>query len=128
MVQIAEDEIDRGLVLHLDPSTLKNAGATICCCDESREVKGTHFFLCLGVDATHGDWLPLYSEDGVGRLRITKAGKYGHPKWTRSDSFYHPNQIWTVTHGGVVEAAIGGSDLSMPGQRNGVLEDAIPNI
>jgi hypothetical protein len=91
-------------------------------------VEDDHFFLCLGVDATDGDWLPLYSRGGTNRIQIPATSKFGHPKWVSSASFYHPVQTWSVSHEGAVAAAVAAGDLSRPDDRNGVHEAGIPNI
>lgn len=127
-MSITSDEIDRGLVLHMDPAVLLANGAKVKCPVPSRIVTSGHFFLCLGVDATHGDWAPLYSKNGPGRAEIPASGKQGYVKWTGAPSYYHSDQIWTVSHTGAVAAAGVGGDMSKRGNRNTVDEAAIPPI
>ncbi|MGH3119111.1 MAG: hypothetical protein ACRDQ2_18740 [Gaiellales bacterium] len=124
------DEIVLGLVLHLDPDVLEAQGSTVTGPSATR-VRGPHFFMCVGLGDTPsagGTWLPLFSEQGVGRVAVDKTTAYGHPKWKDGDSYYHPAQVWTATHGAVATAAQAGGDLSKPGSRNGMAADALPVI
>jgi hypothetical protein len=124
---LTEPEIFRGLVLHLDPDALEREGGTYSCLPD-RRVHGGHFFLCLEVDAGQGEWLPLYTKDGVGRRVLEKDGRRGHSKWTSADCFYHVAQVWRAPHRAVILAAQRGKDMSSPGGRNSVSEEYVPTI
>jgi hypothetical protein len=123
------DEIAPGLVLHLDPNVLEAQGSTFTGATATR-VRGPHFFICVGLDDTAGagTWVPLFSEQGVGRVAIDKTTAYGHPKWKGGDSYCHPAQVWTATHAAVAAAAQAGGDLSKPNSRNGMAPNALPVI
>lgn len=118
---ISQHEIDLGLALHLDPDELQICGATYSC-QEGARVKGNHFFLCIGADDFAGLWLPLYTNSGVGRTKLSAPGRTGHPKWTQGTFHYHLGQIWTASHYAAVRAASAGGDLSIPGSRNRLAE------
>ena len=126
-MDLSESEIDRGLVLHLDPDALEEAGGTYTCSPD-RRVRGGHFFLCVGADDELGDWLPIYSRDGVGREPLSASGRYGHPKWTEAACYYHVEQVWTAPHDAVVYAADVGNDMSRSGSRNGMTDNNIPEL
>src|ERR1043165_6193614 len=104
---VTEQELNFGLVLHLDPDVLEAHGATYSC-DEKHRVKGHHFFVCTGADEETGLWLPLYSNTGIGRIKFPDEGRSGHPKWTEALCYYHPDQVWTAPHGAIVRAAEAG--------------------
>jgi len=114
---ITENEVNFGLVLHLDPDELEANEATYTCAAEAR-VTGAHFFLCIGADDDCGRWLPLYSNAGIGRRELGPAGRSGHPKWTQGKFHYHVGQLWTATHYAGSRAARAGGDLSTPENRN----------
>jgi len=124
---IDETEINRGLVLHLDPDVLVGFGATYSC-DDTRRVTSGHFFLCLRVVGETGEWLPLYTKPGPGRIGILEDGRSGHPKWTDGDCYYHPEQVWAASHAAVVNAAQAGHDKSEPEHRNSLAEGHIPEL
>ena len=119
-------EIQPGLVLHLDPVTLEAEDATCTCVPELRVADG-HFFLCIGLAGDTGRWLPLFTNDGIGRYELVGA-KSGHPKWTGTRSFFHPSQIWIAGSKAVIEAAAAGLDMSSPGARNSIAVSAIPRL
>jgi hypothetical protein len=122
---LAVGDIVRGIVLHLDPGELKNCGAK-CSCDIGSQVTGNHFFLCLDRDDDRGDWIPMFSRPGPGRLEISATGRGGHPKWTQGAFYFHPEQVWTATHEAVVAAALEAGDRSTPRLRNTLDESEIP--
>ena len=125
---VADDEISRGLVLHLDPDELEVTGATFSCAEPLR-VQGNHFFACIDVlDTEISLWVPLYTKAGPGRVPIDTAGSSGHPKITAGTIHYHPEQVWTATPAQVREAARSGGDLSRVGSRNRLDPDRTPAL
>ncbi len=120
-------EIRPGIVLHLDPETLLAQGA-IYSCDDDRRVIGCHFFLCIEVTGECGRWLPLYSRDGFGRVRLSQLGRSGHSKWVTSECHFHEDQVWRATHQAVVAAARVGHDFSEPGRRNRIAVESLPDV
>jgi len=121
---IANNQIDRGLVLHLDPDELEALGATYTCPADFR-VKGGHFFLCISANDDCGLWVPMYTNAGVGRRELNSAGRSGHPKWTQGKFHFHPAQLWSATHHAVLRAGCAGSDLSTPENRNRLTEECV---
>jgi len=119
---ITEDEIDLGVVLHLDPDELEACGAAYSCSEEAR-VTGGHFFLCIGADDSGGLWLPLYTNPGPGRTQLSTSGRMGHRNWTLGTFHYHLGQVWLATHHAVVRAAAAGGDMSAPGRRNRLADE-----
>lgn len=124
---LSEPEITRGLVLHLDPDTLEREGGVYTCSADAR-VQSGHFFLCLSVGDAGGRWLPLYTNPGVGRRRLSPLGRSGHPKWTNAVCSYHVGQVWTAPHSAVMKAADAGRDMSRAGSRNTVANRYIPTL
>jgi hypothetical protein len=124
---VTEGEVGVGLVLHLDPDTLAANGGSYTCPDEQR-VQGGHFFLCLAVDDSSGQWLPLYSNSGVGREPLGEDGRSGHSKWSEGTFYWHRDQVWSAPHAAVVAAASAGGDMSRSGSRNRLDELQIPSI
>jgi hypothetical protein len=117
--EVSLAEVGVGLVLHLDPDTLEAAGAAFSC-DPRARVRGGHFFVCVTHDVARrtGQWMPLYTQDGPGRVPVDATLKVGHEKWTASSTFVHPEQVWTVPDSAVPPAAKDGRDMSTQGGRN----------
>jgi len=124
---ISEDEIQPGLVLHLNPDELQRLGGTFTGPQDKR-VKSGHFFLCLKRTDDTGVWVPLFFNPGSGRQPVSSAGRSGHPKWTEGTFHWHEYQIWTAPHSGVIEAAEAGGDLSTPGARNSLAIEQLPDV
>lgn len=115
-----------GLVLHLDTGELVRLGAQ--CTDSTQvAVKGSHFFLCVGVDANEGMWTPTFSDPCPGRKMIESGKKKGHQKWTAGNTYYNPLQLWRASHKAVQVAAKKGKDQSRGDAQNVVETDAVPS-
>jgi hypothetical protein len=123
---VASSEIVPGLVLHLDPDELERSGGSYSCAKPFR-VQGGHFFVCLRVSRRTGRWLPLYTNDGPGRIRLI-GSRSGHPKWTGATTYYHTGQVWTADHVAIAVAALAGGDLSSPELRNMLSRADIPEV
>jgi hypothetical protein len=80
-VAVSEEEISSGLVLHLDPEALLASGAPFTCAEMER-VRGGDFFVCLKSNGQRSQWLPVYRDDGPGRIEIPMGDRVGHPSWT----------------------------------------------
>ena len=115
-------EIAAGYVLHLDPKRLLGLGAMVTG-PSTTWVIGHHFFVCLEAGPKRCRMLPLFSNEGPGRIALSTSGRRGHEKWTGGTFHYHPGQIWTISRQAVARAAADGGDFSRPGSRN-VLDDA----
>ena len=118
-------EIQRGLVLYLDPETLLVKGA-VCTSPRKKQVVGKHRFVV--VSAENGDitLMPLYSRSSGERIEIPKFGRRGHPQWTQGEAFAYPRQIWRADAATIVAAFYAAGDLSTSGTRSTVLEAYIP--
>lgn len=121
-VSVARTEIQRGLVLHLQPEILGASQTTTCSVSAELAVQGGHFFVCLSVaDSGRSRWLPVYSDNrNSDRVEIPQESRFGYYKWTKGPCFYHPAQIWEADYA-VVDAAARG-DRSRNGSRNSVFE------
>jgi len=126
-MKVSAEEIQPGLVLHLDPDKLVEHGATFTCA-EDRRVRGGHFFICISVNSDGVEWLPVYSKAGVDREALGKAGRTGHSKWTEAECHYHGEQLWIAGHAAIVAAAESGRDMSRPGARNMLATEFLPSI
>lgn len=120
-------EIQRGLVLHLDPDRLLNEGAT-CTVNAFDRVQGQHFFLCLSVTREQSDWTPLFTNATADRIALPTAGRYGHPKWQAGVFHFYPGQIWSASAQGLANAAARAHDKSRSGSRNGIDPARIPHV
>ncbi|NRF68995.1 hypothetical protein HLB44_18535 [Aquincola sp. S2] len=110
-------ELVPGLVLHLDPKVLQQAGGQTTV-PGAVKVQDKHFFACLSEDK--GTWrlMPCYTSIGPERLPIEEKYKIGHHKWKSGTSYFHPKQVWTVSAAAIEAAALAGGDMSRPGARN----------
>ena len=120
-------DIKPGLILHLDPDTFEKEGATYTCAPQLR-VRGGHFFLCISSSKDLSQWLPLYSEQGVGRKEIPRKGRTGDSKWTTASCFWHKDQVWTASGKAALAAAIAGGDMSTGLSLNRLAKTQIPAV
>lgn len=121
------NEIEDGLVLHLDPDELEAEGGA-CTGAAGLRVQGSHFFVCIASDEQYGNWVPLFSVDGPMRVLLPDEEKAGHPKWCESTTYFHSQQVWQAPHSAVVAAAIAGGDLSRAGERNTLTEAGVDRV
>lgn len=125
--QPSDEELSRGLVLHLNPDVLSSSGATFSCPSANR-VMGGHFFLCVE-DPDEGGltkWVPLFTADNEGRIAIDTADSVGHAKVTEGTFHFHPGQVWAASGDQIRAAAAAGGDLSRTGSRNRLSESRTP--
>jgi len=116
--RLPHDEIRPGLALHVDPDVMRHNGATITAVPECSASYKHRYFLCVASGPAKGWWTPLFSHYVICRGIIPPKGKIGHPTWKGCDTFYHPQQLWLVSHEAIVAASIAGHDKSAPFQRN----------
>ena len=102
-----------GLVLQFDPQTLLSQGAT-CSWKDEPELSAQQYYVCIDANAKDALWVPLFAGPGVGRKGIAVAAKSGHPRWTRSSSFYHSGQLCRIAHKAAQRAAEKAYDDSTP--------------
>jgi len=96
----------RGLVLHLDPDVLENAGAVSKLYRLSCRVLGWHWFVCLLVDDSgYSVWAPLFSRTAGSRYEVPTGAKRGHPNWRQAATFVDPDQLWICSQEQVNDAA-----------------------
>ena len=95
-MSVSPKEISAGLILHLDPDEFEASGA-IFNCDPAARVQGAHFFVCLWTNGVKSRWLPLYRDDGTGRVEIPSSDRSGHQRWMSPRAFYCPSQVWVPT-------------------------------
>lgn len=108
------EEIERGLVLRLDPDILHATGART----ERRpglHVQGVHYFVCCSRVPGVSLWVPAFSNPIVGRIKV--GWKAGDPAWIGRDSYVDLTQIWVAPDIAVTSAARG-VDRTQRGYRN----------
>lgn len=123
--QPSDEELSRGLVLHLNPNVLSSSGATLSCPSANRVVGG-HFFLCVEDPDESGltKWVPLFTAENDGRIAIDTADSVGHAKVTEGAFHFHPGQVWTASGDQIRAAAAAGGDLSRAARRSTWSADA----
>lgn len=124
MFDLCTDDIVSGLVLHLDPVSLKQAGGEHYSPDGFR-VPGDHYFLCVLVEGEESYWVPLSSKLGEGRLKIERSEKRGHPTWTHSETYAITSQFWKASVRVVIGSARVANERSQRGARNIVTETGV---
>ncbi len=115
----------RGLVLRLDPVTLRQQGAR---CTQEFESLGSaqHDFVCIEADAQGGWWLPLSPTPDVGCKVIAAEAKSGDRRWADVPSCYQPDQCWQATHKAVKLAAAAAHDRTDSKNANMIATEALP--
>ncbi len=114
-----------GLVLQFDPQTLLSQGAT-CSWKDEPELSAQQYYVCIDANAKDALWVPLFAGPGVGRKGIAVAAKSGHPRWTRSSSFYHSGQLCRIAHKAAQRAAEKAYDDSTPKAPNRMAPAQLP--
>ncbi|WP_116140695.1 hypothetical protein [Trinickia diaoshuihuensis] len=109
------DEIKAGLVLFLDPAEFGDSEVS----RGAVPVQGGHYFVCLGRSGTTlSRWFPVFSTNDGTKTSLPGA-KAGIDHWTRSESFYYRNQVWTLEDA-VVNAAAYADAATHQGLRNSI--------
>lgn len=127
MFDLCADDIVVGLVLHLDPISLGQAGG-VHYSPESMRVPGDHYFLCVLTEGDHSFWVPLSSKAGEARLKIEKYAKRGHPTWTQTDTYAVTSQFWKASSRAVVQSARAANERSQRGARNTVTGAGVETV
>ena len=122
MSAIRVEDIQPGLVIHLDPSLLKAQGGseTNAQRDETgdRAVPDPRYFLVLEVDRAAGTCLavPLYSKSAPGSQPLQETEKGGlADRWIGEESFFSRWQHWRIPLSAIPAASVG--DDSEPANR-----------
>jgi len=116
-----------GLVLQLDPVTLSKHGAT-CTWSDDPELSAQQYFVCIESNKTDALWVPLFGGPAPGRRGIAATAKSGHPRWTRSSSFFHPAQVIRISHKATQRAAEAAYDQSSPKVPNRMAAEQLPPL
>ena len=124
MLDLRADELRAGLVLHLDPISLKQAGGHHYS-PEGFRIPGDHYFLCVLIEGDDTYWVPLSSKPGELRLKVERSEKRGHPMWTQVDSYAIASQSWMAKASAIVEAATVANERSRRGARNTVTDTGV---
>lgn len=119
MSKVNMDEIERGLIVHLDPKVLAGGGseATV---KTGHAVKDPHYFLVLSVDSNESNCIamPLFSESGRDRELLDENLKSGCPKnWKGQASYIFRWQVWRIPLTSIEAAS--GADESEATTRRG---------
>lgn len=117
------DEIDSGLVVHIDPDVLEQNGGTYTGAKE-RRVQGRHAFLIMKREGEKVQLAPLFTNNGPSRHPISTSGRTGHPWWVKGIFYWHEFQVWSASAEAVVTASA--TDLSTPTSRNRLAAQLIP--
>lgn len=117
-----DEEIAPGLVLFFEPEDLSRFGAQYTPLTRwSTPMIGGHYFVCTGVDevARTGEWVPLVSRNGPGRIDVThlKRGYWGVHVRPPRPTFCLPIQHWRMRNATALACAAR-SDTSRPSRRN----------
>lgn len=115
----------RGLVLRMDPITLRQQGAR--CTRESDTIgSAQHDFVCIAADAKAAWWLPLSGTPQVGCNEIPASAKSGDRRWTDASSYYQPDECWHAPHKAAQLAAAAAHDRTDAKNANTIAGDALP--
>ncbi len=87
------EQIERGIVVRLDPEILSRCGARTDRTGGS-PVEGVHYFVCTVRVSGVSVWIPAFSRWVPGRIRLRWKG--GDPAWVAQDSFVDLAQQWLV--------------------------------
>jgi hypothetical protein len=124
------EEFRPGLVLFLDPAAPCQAGARCTVTAEFRNGK-CRPYVCLGVTGETSFWAPTFSSPPTGALRDRAAvptERAGHWKWTESECYVHPAQVWILSKAAVLAGWQGAGDMTSPGNRNWLLSAACARL
>ena len=115
----------RGLVLRMDPVTLRQQGAS---CTRELDTMGSaqHDFVCIAADAKAAWWLPLSGMPEVGCREIPASAKSGDRRWADVPSYYQPDQCWHAPHKAAQLAAAAAHDRTDARNANTIAAEALP--
>jgi hypothetical protein len=115
----------RGLVLRMDPITLRQQGAR-CTREFDSMASAQHDFVCIEADAKAAWWLPLTAMPEVGCTAIPVSAKSGDRRWADAPSFYQPDQCWHAPHKAAQLAAAAAHDRTDAKNANTIAANALP--
>ncbi len=115
----------RGLVLRMDPITLRQQGAR-CTRDLDTMTSAQHDFVCIKADAKAAWWLPLLAMPEVGCKEIPAAAKSGDRRWADTPSYYQPDQCWHAPHKTAQLAAAAARDRTDTKNANTIATEVLP--
>jgi hypothetical protein len=117
-------EVRPGLVLSLDPARLVELGVAPTGPDRFR-ARNPHYFVCVGVNGSDGDWIPTSSRYERDRLPVFR--KWGSSAWVLPDTYADPYQVWTIPFQVLRRASLG-IDHTQRGARNYASLDFIEDL
>lgn len=115
----------RGLVLRMDPVTLRQEGAR-CTRELETMASAQHDFVCIAADAKAGWWMPLSGTPDVGCKEIPASAKSGDRRWADVPSYYQPDQCWHAPHKTAQLAAAAAHDRTNAKSANTIAVEALP--
>lgn len=115
----------RGLVLRMDPITLRQQGAR-CTREFDTMTSAQHDFVCIEADAKAAWWLPLSALPEVGCKEIPASAKSGDRRWADAPSYYQPDQCWHAPHKTAQLAAAAAHDRTDAKSANMITAEALP--
>ena len=116
----------RGLVLRMDPITLRQQGAR-CTREFDSMASAQHDFVCIEADAKAAWWLPLSAMPEAGCNEIPASAKSGDRRWADAPSYYQPDQCWHAPHKTAQLAAAAAHDRTDAKNANTIAASALPN-
>lgn len=101
MPQVPQQEVEPGLVVHIDTDELRRLGGSQTNAErtltEDRAVRGPHYFLILEVTGDACVAAPLFTRRTPGAERLDENRKTGLPaKWIGQDSHFNRWQHWRI--------------------------------
>jgi hypothetical protein len=107
-------DAELGRVAKFDPEKLLEYNAAPAR-PAGKEVRGHHYFVCVGRTGKWSLWVPAFSRHLPGRIRL--GYKAGSAAWTGRTSFIELDQFWIIPDEALGPASIG-VDLTRPGHRD----------
>lgn len=115
----------RGLVLRMDPVTLREQGAR-CTRNLDNMTSAQHNFVCIDADAKGAWWLPLSAAAQLESKPIPASAKSGDRRWAEAPSYYLPDQCWYAPHKAAQLAAAAAHDRTDTKSANTIAVQALP--
>ena len=115
----------RGLVLRMDPVTLRQQGAR-CTREFDAMASAQHDFVCIEANAKAAWWMPLSAMPQAGCKEIPASAKSGDRRWADVPSYYQPDQCWYAPHKTAQLAAAAAHDRTDAKSANTIAAEALP--
>ncbi|MFT8732699.1 MAG: hypothetical protein ABF752_12605 [Acetobacter fabarum] len=109
MTAVRDDEVIKGIVIHLDPTILKNIGGCEATTKTGHEVSDAHYFLVIDVDRVNNYCIamPLFSERGKDRQILNNSLKSGMSEnWIDKHSYLFRWQTWKIPLSSIERASV----------------------